>query len=118
DPQYLQDADDAERLLEGMRRVVEIAGEPPMKQALGQLRYPAPGDDPARYLRRRLFSIHHPAGTCRAGTDADAVVDEQLRVRGVTGLRVIDASVMPTITTGNTHAPTIMIAERGAELVL
>jgi choline dehydrogenase len=65
-------------------------------------------------------TIFHPVGTCKMGRadDSTAVVDAQLRVRGIAGLRVIDASVMPTITSGNTNAPTIMIAERGSRMVL
>lgn len=75
-------------------------------------------DDLDAFCRDRLVSMLHPVGTCRMGSDDDAVVDPRLRVRGLDGLRVIDASVMPTVTRGNTNAPTVMIAERGASFIL
>jgi choline dehydrogenase len=70
------------------------------------------------YLRQHTELLYHPVGTCRMGPDEDSVVDAQLRVHGVDGLRIADASIMPDITRGNTQAPTIMIAEKAAELML
>jgi len=69
------------------------------------------------YVRKVGSTVFHPCGTCRMGEDPRAVVDSRLRVRGIQGLRVIDASVMPTLTTGNTNAPTIMIGEKGAAMI-
>ena len=71
--------------------------------------------DAARNLGTTIF---HPVGTCRMGSDSGAVVDDRLRVHGIDALRVVDASVMPEITAGNTNAPTVMIAEKGAEFIL
>ena len=69
------------------------------------------------FARNYGATIFHPSGTCRMGSDPDAVVDERLRVRGVAGLRVVDCSVMPTVTSGNTNVPAIMIAEKAADLI-
>ncbi|MEW1615006.1 MULTISPECIES: GMC oxidoreductase [unclassified Streptomyces] len=71
----------------------------------------------ARAIRAAAQTLYHPVGTCRMGEDERAVTDPRLRVRGVTGLRVVDASVMPRITRGHTHAPTVALAERAAELI-
>ena len=77
-------------------------------------------DEIDEHIRKTSITVHHPAGTCRMGADDDrsAVLDPQLRVRGVTGLRVVDASVMPKLIGGNTNAPTIMIGEKAADHIL
>ena len=74
-------------------------------------------DEIVAYIRRKAETVYHPVGTCRMGSDADAVVDAELRVHGIAGLRVVDASVMPCLPGGNTNAPTVMIAEKAAEWI-
>ncbi len=124
DPNFLSHDDDLETLVRGFKLVRRIFAQPafaPFGGAdLSRELYDGAvqSDDEIRAaIRRRADTIYHPAGTCRMGSDADAVVDPQLRVRGVDGLRVVDASVMPTLVSGNTNAPVVMIAERASDLI-
>jgi choline dehydrogenase len=119
----LSEPEDRASLLAGVKLAREIAAAPAMRQIITKELKPGPGAtddaDLDADIRRRLMLIYHPVGTCRmSDTAPDAVVDSQLRVHGLEGLRVIDASVMPVIPGGNTHAPTVMIAERAADLIL
>ncbi len=118
----LSEPEDLESMIAGMQLAREIASQEPLKEIV--VKELKPGADTVDReqleadLRRRLMLIYHPVGTARmSDTHEQAVVDSQLRVHGLHGLRVIDASIMPTIVGGNTNAPTIMIAERGADLV-
>jgi choline dehydrogenase len=119
----LSEPEDRASLLAGVKLAREIAAAPAMRQIITTELKPGPGvtddADLEADIRRRLMLIYHPVGTCRmSDTAPDAVVDSRLRVHGLEGLRVIDASVMPVIPGGNTHAPTVMIAERAADLIL
>ena len=112
--------------LEGLVAAVDLCrrvGAADALRAWGAVeRYPGPSVDTAEavraYVRETAITYHHQVGTCKMGTDAAAVVDPRLRVHGIEGLRVADASVMPMVTTGNTNAPSIMIGERAAEFLL
>jgi choline dehydrogenase-like flavoprotein len=117
----LSEPDDVASLVAGMKLAREIAAAEPFSSVLGKELLPG-GDvsDEAAIeddARARVELLYHPVGTCRMGSSDDSVVDPELRVRGLEGLRVVDASVMPTIPGGNTNAPTIMIAERAADLI-
>ncbi len=118
----LSEPDDVRSLLDGMRLARAIAEQDPLREIVVEELKPGAATvedgDLEADLRRRLMLIYHPVGTARmSDTHPQAVVDSHLRVHGIEGLRVIDASIMPTITGGNTNAPTIMIAERGAALI-
>ena len=117
----LEHPDDVQSMIAGMRLAQKIAGTDPLKRKV--IKALKPGDDLETdedyldHLRSRVELIYHPVGTCRIGKDDDAVVDPELRVRGLEGLRVCDASVFPVIPGGNTNAPVIAVAERAADLI-
>lgn len=121
-PNYLQAPEDTRAMLAGLRRLREILAMEPL--ASGIVRELVPGDQVRTdaqwidYMEREGQCAFHPAGTCKMGNDEMAVVDARLRVRGVERLRVVDASIMPVVTSGNTNAPTIMIGEKGADMIL
>ena len=120
-PNYLSDPGDMRVLLSGTGYARRIFAAPPLAQHSAAETMPGPGIQSEEalldFFRTGGTNLHHPVGTCRMGDDPMAVVDTRLRVRGLEGLRVIDASVMPTVTTGNTNAPTIMIGEKGAAMI-
>ncbi len=123
DPEYLTASADHERLLEAFRRLRRIAAHEAFAPYRGSEVLPGLGTesdgDILTHLRATAETLYHPVGTCKMGTDRDplAVVDARLRVRGLDGLRIADASVMPEIISGHTHAPTVMIGERLARMV-
>jgi choline dehydrogenase len=113
---------DRRTLVEGLKYIRRLASTPPMLEYVSEEINPGPGcaseEQFIEHCRKSALSLLHAAGTCRMGVGADAVVDPQLRVHGIERLRVVDASIMPTIVSGNTNAATIMIAEKGADLLL
>jgi choline dehydrogenase len=122
DLKFFDNPDDLRDLLTGLHEIRRIMSQPAMRAITsGQMEPEAScktDSDWEAYARRMTHSAHHPVGTCKMGVDEMAVVDSKLRVRGVQGLRVADASIMPTITSGNTNAPSMMIGERAAQLIL
>ena len=123
DPNYLDDSADASEYVAGLRRLRELIAAPPLSDLKSEELSPGEGcqsdEELVAYVRDRASStIFHPVGTYKMGSDSLAVVDPELKVHGIDGLRVVDASIMPLLIGGNTNAPTIMIAEKAADMIL
>jgi choline dehydrogenase len=122
DPNFFAVPDDIRVMRDGLRIARELmaqkAFDPYRGEEFGPGKEVTSDAELDEYLKNKSESVYHPVGTCKMGSDDDAVVDARLRVHGVRGLRVVDASIMPTLTSGNTNAPTIMIAEKAADMIL
>jgi choline dehydrogenase-like flavoprotein len=122
DPNFLSDPGDLALMVKGVKAARAVLAAAAFGPYRGEELFPGAAvqsdDDIVRFIRRKAESIYHPAGTCRMGHDEDAVVDDRLCVHGIAGLRVADASIMPTLVGGNTNAPVVMIGEKAADLVL
>ena len=122
DPAFLQDPDDVARLVRGFKVMRQLLQQPALARHGGvESKASAGAQSDAQieqFVRNHADTIYHPVGTCRMGSDAMAVVDARLRVHGVQGLRVVDASVMPSVVGGNTNAPVIMMAEKATDMIL
>jgi choline dehydrogenase len=119
---YLATEVDRNAFIDGFKILRKILAAPALKPYCVEEVYPGSGitsdDDILAYCRKTGSTVYHPTSTCRMGNDPMAVVDQRLRLRGIDGLRVVDASVMPDLMSGNTNAPTIMIAEKASDMIL
>ena len=120
-PNYLTDVIDQQTLVGGLRRVREIFAQPAIARYVDLETVPGPDvrtdDELLEFARRTGSTVYHPVGTCRMGMDPMAVVDPELKLHGLDGLRVVDASVMPLMPSANTNAAVLMIAEKAADMI-
>ncbi len=120
-PNFLQHPSDLKMMIKGVKKAIEIINQQPFANLVKEIICPPAIEKDeaiAEHIKNSLETIYHPVGTCKMGNDQQAVVNHELRVHGITGLRVVDASIMPTITTGNTNAPVMMIAEKASDMIL
>ena len=123
-PNYLATTTDCDTIVAGVRIARAVCAADPVKSMITEEYAPGAAVDDAddeailEWVRNTATTIYHPTGTCKMGTDSMAVVDPRLRVHGIDGLRVADASIMPVITSGNTNAPAIMIGEKASDMIL
>ena len=119
---YLATENDRRVTLDGMRVARRIAGQPAFKRLVVREHFPGAGVETEEQMlataKQFGATVFHPCGTCKMGSDPFAVVDQRLRVHGIQGLRVVDASIMPNMISGNTNAPTIMIAEKASDMIM
>ena len=120
DPKYFSDPEDLEIMMRGVKMALELFRSEPFDEFRERISMPEKhetDEDLINHIMDKVETCYHPVGTCKMGHDEMAVVDDQLRVHGIKNLRVADASIMPTVPTGNTNAPTIMIAEKAADMI-
>jgi len=121
-PNFLEREADVATMLDGLKLVRGLAATPALARWIVAEHDPGPDckrdEQLVDFIRNKGFTVYHPAGTCKMGSDAAAVVDRQLKVHGLQRLRVVDASIMPVVTSGNTNAPVIMLAEKAADMIL
>ena len=121
-PRYLSSRNDCDTIVAGLTKLRAIMSQPVMRRLIAEERLPGPqcesDADLLAYARATGTTVYHPTSTCRMGSDRNAVVDERLRVHGFERLRVVDASIMPSLVSGNTNAAAVMIGEKGADMIL